>query len=54
MPRDQMAERVTAQLLSLINKEIVPIQLLAIKILWALSTDSPAAKEISSKVKAAS
>ena len=49
VPRDRMAERVTTQLLSLTSKEVVPIQLLAIQILWALSTDTPAAKEIADK-----
>jgi hypothetical protein len=46
-----MAERVTSQLLSLVTKEVLPIQLLCIKILWALSTDAPAAKEIAAKVR---
>ena len=48
--RDEIATRVTSQLLSVISKEVVPIQLLAIKILWALSTDTSAAKEIAAKV----
>ena len=46
VPRDEMAARVTAGLLSLTSKEVVSIQLLAIQILWALSADSDGAGEI--------
>ena len=49
LQRDLMAARVTSQLLALTSKELVPIQLLCIKIFWALSTDKAAAKEIADK-----
>ena len=44
--RAVMAARVTTQLVSLTQKELLEVQLLCIKILWALSVDKAAAKEI--------
>jgi hypothetical protein len=49
--RVEIAERVTKQLLSLVAKEVLSIQLMCIKLLWALSTDAPAAKEVAAKVR---